>query len=74
MKMNVVKWDMSMAHRCFERTAKTHVSSYNKLIKGKAFKKSSQAGEWDDFRSKSTEGLQKAQMTFAGCVIITVYR
>jgi hypothetical protein len=57
--MNVVKWDMSMAHRCFERTAKTYVSSYNKLIKGKAFKKSSQAGEWDDFRSEINRGIAK---------------
>lgn len=59
--MDVIKWDMSMALRCFERVAKSYATSYSKInkVKKDASRKSSQSGEWEDFKSEVNRGIAR---------------
>lgn len=61
MVMDVIKWDMNMAYRCFERAAKSYETFFSGLVKDKkdASIGSSQPGEWDDFKSEVNNAIAK---------------
>ena len=49
MKMNVIKWDESMAVRCVKRIRRSYAPGY--IHHEDNLDRSFQAGEWDDFKS-----------------------
>lgn len=57
MKMNVIKWDESMAERCVERIRRGYVPSY--IHHENSLNRSFQAGEWDNFKSMINKSLDK---------------
>lgn len=59
MKMNVIKWDGSMAERCVERIRRGYVPAY--IHHENNLNRSFQTGEWDDFKSKINKSLKKKE-------------
>ncbi len=59
--MDVIKWDMSIAYRCFERAAKSDAIPYGNFYKGKkgVAIKAPQTGEWENFKSGVNKGIAK---------------
>lgn len=57
MKMDVIKWDESMAWRCISRIDKGFVTQYKQGVKG--LNKTVQSESWDDFKYAIDKAIAK---------------